>query len=405
MLTRRLECFILRLPNELLNLIAALLPWHSLLVLTQVCKLFREIAAPHYYALFEFSIPQDDYLPLEAKGCEALLVWQRMDAFIVPKRIYFSTSHAKDRHFYALQIFLELLMDLDVPRVYIYAFSGPYEPTIAFLDLLATICSECKELSCHGTGVGGSESRLGLAVRTPNCQSKLQVLEIALSLFFTPLSIAFTLTTLRNAPLTKLRLTDTGLTVTEWMSLLKDLHLKHLCVLEVEALCPVHGLVKFLSHHELNTLIISSLASVTDRLCPHLSPSQHTRSVIPLSLARLEGCPSYILSLLHYVDISDSLKYLGLWLGRSSLSDFFISDVLSCAEHFPALQELFVHVPIGPDTHALACPKHLQPCFVKYLMLHIQDSDILVHSFTCPLFPAEESFSHIVHSGYLLSQP
>ena len=127
--------------------------------------------------------------------------------------------------------------------------------------------------------------------------------------------------------------------------------------------------------------------------------------MIPLSLARLEGCPSYILSLLHYVDISDSLKYLGLWLGRSSLSDFFISDVLSCAERFPALQELFVHVPIGPDTRALACPKHLQPCFVKYLMLHIQDSDILVHSFTCPLFPAEESFSHIVHSGYLLSQP
>ena len=229
-----------------------------------MCKLFREIAAPHYYALFEFSIPQDDYLPLEAKGCEALLVWWRTDAFIVPKRIYFSTSHAKDCHFYALWIFLESLMDLDVPQVYIYAFSGPYKPTIVFLDLLATIRSKCKELSCHGTGVGGSESRLGLAVRTPNCQSKLQVLEIASSLFFTPLSIAFTLTTLRNAPLTKLRLTDTGLTITEWMSLLKDLHLKHLRVLEVEALCPVHGLVKFLSCHELNTLVISSLASVTD---------------------------------------------------------------------------------------------------------------------------------------------
>ncbi|KIM58305.1 hypothetical protein SCLCIDRAFT_128585, partial [Scleroderma citrinum Foug A] len=226
--------------------------------------LFRQIAAPHYFALFEFSIPQDNYLPLEAKGCEALLVWRRMHAFIVPKHIYFSTSHAKDRHFYALRIFLESLMDLNVPWVYIYTFSGPYEPTITFLDLLATICSKCKELSCHGTRVGGSKSQLGLAVRTPNCQSKLQVLEITSSLFFTPLSIAFTLTTLQNAPLTKLRLTDTGLTITEWMSLLKDLHLKHLCILEVEALCPVHGLVKFLSRHELNTLVISSLASVTD---------------------------------------------------------------------------------------------------------------------------------------------
>ncbi|KIM53758.1 hypothetical protein SCLCIDRAFT_138237 [Scleroderma citrinum Foug A] len=261
-------------PNELLNLITALLPRHSLLALTQVCKLFREIAAPHYFALLEFSIPQGDQLSLEAKCCEAFLVWRRTDAFIVPTHIHLSTFHAMDRHFYALQIFFESLMDLNVPQVYIYTFSGPYKPTTAFLDLLETIRSSgCKELSCHGTGEGGSESRLGLAVRTPDCQSKLQVLEIALSLFFTPLSIAFTLTTLRNAPLTKLRLTNTGLTVTEWMSFLKDLHLKHLCILEVEALCPVQGLVNFLSCHELDTLVISSLASVTDQLCPHLSPS------------------------------------------------------------------------------------------------------------------------------------
>jgi len=374
-------------------------------VLTQVCKLFTEIAVPHYFALLEFSIPQDDSLTLDTKGCEALLVWQRTDAFVVPKRIYFSTSRAADCHFHALRIFLQSLTDLDVPQVYIFAFSGPYEPTIAFLDLLETIRSECKELSCHGTGEGGSESQLGLAVRTPNCQSKLQVLEIATTLFFTPLSIAFTLSTLRNAPLTKLRLTNTGLTVTEWMSFLKDLHLKHLRILEVEALCPVQGLVNFLSRHELDTLVISSSASVTDRLRPCLSPLRHTRSAIPLSLSRLEGCPSYILSLLRYADISNNLEYLGLWLGRSSLSDFFISDILSCTEHFPALQDLFVHIPIGTDTHALAFPKHFQACFVKYLMLHIQDSDILVHSFTCPLFLAEESFSHIVHSGYPLSQP
>jgi len=155
--------------------------------------------------------------------------------------------------------------------------------------------------------------------------------------------------------------------------------------------------------HTLN--LAQCTASVTDRLRPRLSPSRHTHSAIPLSLSRLEGCPSYILSLLRYADISNNLEYLGLWLGRSSLSDFFISDVLSCTEHFPALQDLFVHIPIGTDTCALAFPKHFQACFVKYLMLHIQDSDILVRSFTCPLFPAEESFSHIVHSGYPLSRP
>ena len=160
-------------------------------MLTQVCKLFTEIAAPHYFALLEFSIPQDDSLTLDTKGCEALLVWRRTDAFVVPKRIYFSTSRAADCHFHALWIFLQSIMDLDVPRVYIFAFSGPYEPTIAFLDLLETIRSECKELSCHGTGEGGSESRLGLAVRTPNCQSKLQVLEIATTLFFHPIIHCF----------------------------------------------------------------------------------------------------------------------------------------------------------------------------------------------------------------------
>ena len=136
-----------------------------------MCKLFREITAPHYYALFEFSIPQDDYLPLEAKGCEALLVWWWTDAFIVPKCIYFSTLHAKDRHFYALWIFLELLMDLDVPQVYIYAFSGPYEPTIVFLDLLATIRSECKELSCHGTGWGGVSPNSALPSGLPTARA------------------------------------------------------------------------------------------------------------------------------------------------------------------------------------------------------------------------------------------
>ena len=51
---------------------------------------------------------------------------------------------------------------------------------------------------------------------------------------------------------------NTGLTVTEWMSFLKDLHLKHLCMLEVEALCLMQGLVNILLFHELDMLIISS---------------------------------------------------------------------------------------------------------------------------------------------------
>ncbi|KAI6035888.1 hypothetical protein EDC04DRAFT_2897564 [Pisolithus marmoratus] len=51
------SCVIWKLPNKLLGKIAALLPQDSLLALTQVCQLLREIATPHYFALLEFKLP------------------------------------------------------------------------------------------------------------------------------------------------------------------------------------------------------------------------------------------------------------------------------------------------------------------------------------------------------------
>ena len=146
-------------------------------------------------------------------------------------------------------------------------------------------------------------------------------------------------------------------------------------------------------------------ASIMDQLCLCLSLSWHTHLAIPLFLARVEGCPSYILSLLPYADISDTLKYLGLWLGQSSLSNLFIWDVLSCTEHFPALQDLFVHFPIGMDCHALGFPQHFQLCFVKIL-----NTSYLRFQYTCAFICLPSTipnwvFCCIVHSSYLLSWP
>ena len=127
--------FIWQLPNELLKHISTFLFRDSLLVLTQVCKLFREVAAPEYFALLEFKLPHDTYLPLDNNACEALLVWRCTNAFVDLPYIHLSVSQATtDHHFDALQIFFESLTEV-IPQVHLFLYTGPYKPTIAFLDL------------------------------------------------------------------------------------------------------------------------------------------------------------------------------------------------------------------------------------------------------------------------------
>ncbi|KAI5990701.1 hypothetical protein EDC04DRAFT_1376277 [Pisolithus marmoratus] len=324
------SCFIWRLPNELIGHIATLLPRCSLLALTQACQLLREIAAPHYFALLGFNTPQSSYLSLDDNGCEALLVWRRTEAFVVPRSLYFSVSRTTTNyHLYALRTFFESLPGRKVvPRVHLLLYSGPDKPTESFLHLLECIRgSGCKELICLGLP-WGEGLRTCRGEGTPVCNTELQFLELSSSLFFTPLSIAFTLSTLRSAPLVSLRLTNTGLTAVQWTSFLKDLRLRSLRSLGVDVTCPVRSLVEFLSRHQVETLTFISVTA--SRSPPSRSPLRRTCPVTSLSsLTRLEGSPSHILSLLHYAYIPGTLEYLGIQLGASSLTDCFLSDVLS----------------------------------------------------------------------------
>ncbi|KAI6033749.1 hypothetical protein PISMIDRAFT_111343, partial [Pisolithus microcarpus 441] len=351
-------CFIWKLPNELLGQIATLLPSNSLLALTQVCQLLREIVAPHYFVLLEFNTPRSSYLSLDNKGCEALLVWLRTEAFVVPNSLYLSVSRTtKDYHLHALQMFFESLAGSKVvSRVHLLLYSGPDNPTLSFVRLLEGIQgSGCKELTCHGSA-WGEGLRICCAEVTPICSTELQCLELSSSLFFTPLSIAFTLTTLRNAPLVSLRLTNTGLKAVQWTSLLGNLRFRCLRSLVVEAICPTHSLVEFLSRHQVDTLTI---IGVTARLSPlPCSPLRRTCPMTPLpSLTRLDGSPSHILSLFHYAYIPGTLEYLRVRLGASSFTDCFLSDVLSCTEHLSGVGELFVRIPAEADPCALALPQ------------------------------------------------
>ncbi|KAI6095592.1 hypothetical protein F5141DRAFT_1068212 [Pisolithus sp. B1] len=335
------SCFIWQLPNELLAHITTLLPRNSLLALTQACQLLREITAPRFFALLGFDTPQSNYLSLDDDGCEGLLVWRQTEAFVVPNSLCFSISQmTTDYHLCALRTFFESLTGGKVvPRVHLLLYSGPDKLTHSFLRLLESIQgSGCKELTCSGLA-WGKGPRVHCSEGTPTCNTELQFLELSSSLFFTPSSIAFTLSTLRNAPLVSLRLTNTGLTSAQWTSFLKDLRFRYLRSLEVEATCPVRSLVEFLSVHQVETLTIISVAA--RHSSPPRSPLRHTRPPTLLSsLTKLDGSPPHILSFLHYAHIPDTLEYLGVRLGASSFMDCFLSDVLSCAEHLPGVASL-----------------------------------------------------------------
>ncbi|KAI5999997.1 hypothetical protein EDD15DRAFT_2193485 [Pisolithus albus] len=364
---RGYSCFIWRLPNELLGHITTFLPPNSLLALTQVCQLLKEIAALRYFLLLGFDTPQSNYLSLDDRGCEALLLWRRTRAFAVPNSLYFSVSRTTtDYHLYALRTFFKSLTGSKIiRRVHLLLFSGPDKPSHLFLHLLECIRgSGCKELTCHGLP-WGEGPRICRGKGAFVCNTEIESLELSSSLFFTSMSIAFTLSTLRSAPLVNLRLTNTALTAAQWTKFLGDLRLRSLRSLEIEATCPARSLVEFLSRHQVKTLTIISGTARCSSL-PR-SPLRRARPTALLSsLTRLDGPPSYILFLLRYAYIPGTLEYLGLRLGASSFTDCFLSDVLLCTELLPGVNELSVRIPAEADLRALALPENrARTCLVR----------------------------------------
>ena len=104
-------CFMLHLPNELLALIASYLPWESLQTLSQISRLFREIAAPPFFRLLPFEPPRVlAGLNIEYSILDGLSIWRHTDAFFILDSIWFSVmGMTNDCHLNVLSVFFKSL--------------------------------------------------------------------------------------------------------------------------------------------------------------------------------------------------------------------------------------------------------------------------------------------------------
>ena len=234
-------------------------------------------------------------MDIEHTKLEALSVWRCTNAFITPDSIWFSVTEATtDRHLNALSAFFESLQGCDpVPRVHLHLPRAPRQPTASFNRLLNGIrASGCKDFHCHDVqqtyGIPRTSLKSSYFTKvTSSCDSKLEVLEIALSVFFSPMVLPFTITTLCNSPITRLTLTNTPLTAAQWSTLLARLSLRHLLSLEVDGNCPTHSLVNFLARHNVTNLTFPRGHPTIPRAClsspPFLGVSRWTPHLYPLS--------------------------------------------------------------------------------------------------------------------------
>ena len=373
----------LYLPNELLALIASYLPWESLWTLSQISRLFREIATPPFFQLLRFEPPRvPAALNIEYTILDGLSIWRRTDAFIIPDSIWFSvTGTTNDRHLNVLSVFFKSLKGCEpFPQVHLYLLTAPRCPSHSFVRLLNCIReSGCKDLHCHDVQQAYGVPRAGLKLSSftgaiPSRDSKIEVLEMTSSLFFSPVVIPFTVTTLSNSPITHLTLTNTSLTAAQWSTLLEHLSLLHLLSLEVDVSCPAYSLVKFLARHNVRHLTFAR---------GHATVSRSSHAPLPLpSLERLDGPPACIHSLASLATLPTTLESLTVRFLRSSSGAPLLEEVLACAAYFPELDELHVRIPTDIDSRLLDTPR--QPgrsCLVKTLFLVCYDSarrDIIV---------------------------
>ncbi|KIK12702.1 hypothetical protein PISMIDRAFT_120427, partial [Pisolithus microcarpus 441] len=198
----------------------------------------------------------------------------------------------------------------------------------------------------------------------------LEVVELTSSLFFSPIVVPFTITTLCSSPITRLTLTNTSLTTVQWTTLLKHLSLQHLLSLAVDSSCPIQSLVGFLAHHNVKDLVFS-------RGQPTSTRSPRVCVCLPLpSLERLDGPPTCIQSLASLAKLPTTLESLTIRFHQSSLSDIpLLEDVLACAAHFPDLSELCIQIPSGTSRRLLEIPREsISSCPVRVLFLMCLDS-------------------------------
>ena len=252
-------CLLMHLPPELLFLIINFLPAaRCLQALSQVCKLFQELASPSYFHLIGLEVSRaDGWVKINDTNCSGLLLWRRLSSFISPKFFWFSGScSTMDRSFQIMHQFFTSLMELQaIPHVNLCFIRGPAKatPTLELL-LESVVASGCQQLACHGLPL--RHEILRVTSRAPigfSASGNLSTLDITSSLMFKPASIPFTLYLLQNSPLTCLCITQITLNTTQWSSLLCQISLPHLVFLflELDMDCPALELASFLAHHQL----------------------------------------------------------------------------------------------------------------------------------------------------------
>ena len=91
-------------------------------------------------------------LNIEYTILDALSVWRRTNAFILPDSIWFFVTRAiTDRDLNVLSIFFESLKGYETfPQVHLQLITAPRQPTYPFVCLLNCIrVSGCKDLHCY----------------------------------------------------------------------------------------------------------------------------------------------------------------------------------------------------------------------------------------------------------------
>ena len=323
-------------------------------------------------------------VPCASQLSKALSVWRCTNAFILPDSIWFFVTRAiTDHDLNVLSIFFESLKGYETfPWVHLQLITTPRQPTYPFVRLLNCIqVSGCKDLHCYDVQwtydvlqAGPKSSSFTRA--TPTCLSKLKVLEMTSSLFFSPMVIPFTVTTLCNSPITHLILTNTLLTAVQWSTLLRHLSMQRLLSLEVDGSCPAYSLVAFLACHNVRNLTFS-------RSHTTVSCSSHVAVCLPLpSLEHLDGPPACIHSLVSCAMLPTTLESLTIHFYQSSSKVPLLDEVLACTAYFPELDELHMHIPTEIDHCLLKTPRQPVPsCLVKALFLMCFDlpkCDIIV---------------------------
>ena len=192
--------------------------------LSQVCKQLQEIATLQYFAKVEFRSPDTNgWLDITERRFEALSLWQRTGAFMVPRVIWVATSEKTTNHqLRVLGAFFESLQGLEpIHHVYLSLYSSSFGDSPALLSLLQSIqASGCEALFCHSTRHMIAKSTVNDCHTTLICPSNIQVLHIESPLLFAPTCISFTLAALCSAPLRDLTFTNTSLTHNQWSTLL-----------------------------------------------------------------------------------------------------------------------------------------------------------------------------------------